>query len=77
MSTNDQSLKTLWQNLPSETAIFTNEQMHLRAIKFQEKHKRRDIAEYTSYLALFGLAAYMLTVRAHWQDWVQYKNLTK
>jgi len=70
MSTNDQSLKALWQNLPSEPVIFTNEQMQARATKFQAKHKRRDIIEYASYVVLFGLVAYMLTVQSDWQDWV-------
>ncbi|MCF6275392.1 MAG: hypothetical protein L3J05_06485 [Robiginitomaculum sp.] len=70
MSTNDQSLKALWQNLPSETVVFTNEQMRSRATKFQAKHKRRDITEYIGYVGLFGLVAYMLTVRADWQAWV-------
>ncbi len=70
MSTNDQSLKALWQNLPSETVVFTNEQMRARATKFQAKHKRRDMTEYAGYLVLFGLVAYMLTQRADWQAWV-------
>ncbi len=70
MSTNDQSLKSLWQKLPSETVVFTNEQMRTQARKFQAKHKRRDITEYIGFAALFVLAAYMLTVQADWQDWI-------
>lgn len=70
MSTNDQSLKSLWQKLPSETLVFTNEQMQTHARKFHEKHKRRDIIEYISWALFFCLVACMLTLQSDWQDWV-------
>ncbi len=70
MSVNENSLKSLWQKLPSERTVFTNAQMQARARKFQAKHKRRDVTEYAGYAALFVLVGYMLTVRAAWQDWV-------
>lgn len=70
MSTHDQSLKALWQNLPSETVTFTADQMRSRVRKFQVKHKRRDIIEYSSCALLFALLAYMLTLRSEWQEWV-------
>ena len=70
MSTSDQSLKSLWQKLPSETLTITNEQMQARARKFHAKHKRRDIIEYISWALFFALVAYMLTVQSDWQDWV-------
>lgn len=70
MSDNENSLKNLWQNLPSETVVFTDAQMQARARKFQTKHKRRDITEYASYAVFFGLVIYMLTLQSDWQDWV-------
>lgn len=70
MSTDTQSLKSLWQKLPSESSIYSPEQMQRRARKFQSKHKRRDIIEYISWAAFFALVVYMLTVQSDWQDWV-------
>lgn len=70
MSAHDQGLKTLWQSLPSETVTFTSEQMRSRVRKFQLKHKRRDIIEYSSCAVLFAMLAYMLTLRSDWQEWV-------
>jgi len=66
----DKNPKSLWQELPSETFLFTNEQMHTRARKFQAKHKRRDIIEYIGFAVLFALVAYMLSVQADWQEWI-------
>ena len=70
MSVHDQSLKSLWQNLPTQRLTITAEQMRERARKFEAKHKRRDIIEYSGYALLFALTAYMLTVHSDWQMWV-------
>ena len=59
MSVHDQSLKSLWQNLPTQRLTITAEQMRERARKFEAKHKRRDIIEYSGYALLFALTAYM------------------
>jgi len=70
MSAHDQSLKALWQNIPTETVTFDIDQMRARIRKFETKHKRRDIIEYGVYAVLFVLIAYMLTLRSGWQEWV-------
>ncbi|MEP3889609.1 MAG: hypothetical protein ABJN69_04025 [Hellea sp.] len=67
MSTNTQSLKSLWQSLPAEEIVFSHEQMQQLAHQFQAKHKRRALTEYLGFAALFGLTAYYLTLRADWQ----------
>ena len=64
MSTNTQSLKSLWQTLPSEKNVFSHEQMQRRAQKFEAKHKRRMITEYLGFAGLLGLIVYYLTQRA-------------
>jgi len=70
MSHPDKNPKPLWQELPSEALILSNEQLHSHARKFDAKHKRRDIIEYIALAVLFTLVAYMLTVQADWQDWI-------
>lgn len=70
MSTYEQDLKSLWQSLPAETVVLTPEEMKVRAVKFQAKHKRRDIIEYGAYVVLLGLVGYVLTAQADWQAWV-------
>jgi len=70
MSTNNQSLKTIWQKLPSETIVFNQDQMRRRVEKFQSKHKRRTLAEYLGFVALLGLIACYLTFRSDWKAWV-------
>ena len=67
MSTNTQSLKSLWQTLPTEKNVFSHEQMQQLAHQFQVKHKRRTLTEYLGFAALLGLTAYILTQRADWQ----------
>ena len=67
MSADTQKLKSLWQTLPSETAVFSSAQMQQRAQKFQAKHKRRIMTEYLSFAVLLGIIAFYLTQRADWQ----------
>jgi len=69
MSTNTQSLKSLWQTLPAEKNVFSHEQMQQLAHQFQVKHKRRSLTEYLGFAALLGLIAFYLTQRADWQAW--------
>lgn len=70
MSNDTQSLQSLWQKIPSKNSAFTAEQMQSRAREFQVKHKRRDLIEYISWAAFFGLVIYMLTVQSDWQNLV-------
>ena len=72
MSINDDSIKTLWQTLPSEKLIFNEAQLRARARQFQTKIKRRNIIEYASYVVLFGLIIYVMTgiETPVWQDWM-------
>jgi len=70
MPTLDKNPKSIWQDLPSQPLILTNEQIHSHARKFQAKHKRRDIIEYIGFAVLFILVAFMLTVQANWEDWI-------
>ena len=72
MSINDDSIKTLWQTLPSEKLIFNEAQLRARARQFQTKIKRRNIIEYASYVVLFGLIIYVMMGIENlvWQDWV-------
>jgi len=72
MSNNDDSIRTLWQSLPSEKLVFNEAQLLARAGKFQTKIKRRNIFEYSSYLVLFGLIIYVMTgiETLVWQDWM-------
>jgi len=67
MSTNTQSLKSLWQTLPAEKNVFSHEQMQQLAHQFQVKHKRRTLTEYLGFAALVGIIAYYLTQRSDWQ----------
>ena len=67
MSTDTQSLKSLWQTLPAEKNVFSHEQMQQLAHQFQDKHKRRTLTEYLGFAGLLGLIAYNLTQRADWQ----------
>ena len=67
MSADTQKLKSLWQTLPSEKAVFSPTQMQQRAQKFQAKHKRRILTEYLSFAVLLGIIAFYLTQRADWQ----------
>ena len=72
MTINDDSIKTLWQSLPSEKLVFNEGQLRARARQFQTKVKRRNIIEYASYVVLFGLIIYVMTgiETLIWQDWV-------
>lgn len=70
MSTNDQSLKSLWQTLPSEKAVFSQDQMRQRAEKFHAKHKRRIVIEYLGFAVLVGWIAYHPTFRSDWKAMV-------
>ncbi|MDB2439238.1 hypothetical protein N9W89_11025 [Hellea sp.] len=72
MSSDTQSLKALWQSLPSQKVVFNHRQMQQRADKFQAKHKRRDIIEYLAWGVFFLLVIYMLTGQSYWTDvmWV-------
>jgi len=70
MLASEDGVKSLWQSLPSEKVVFTNEQMQARVLRFQAKHKRRDLVEYTSYAALFALVAYVHSFYSGWQNWV-------
>lgn len=67
MSTNTQSLKSLWQTLPADKIVFSHEQMQQLAHQFQVKHKRRILTEYLGFAGLLGIIAYYLTLRADWQ----------
>jgi len=72
MSINDDSIRTLWQSLPSEKLVFNEAQLRARAEKFQTKIKRRNIIEYSSFPALLGLITYVMLGIQNlvWQDWV-------
>lgn len=67
MSTDTQKLKSLWQSLPSQTVVYSHEQMRERADRFQAKHKRRDAMEYLGFAGLIGLIGFYLMQRADWQ----------
>lgn len=71
MSINEDSIKTLWQTLPSEKLVFNDSQLRARARKFQAKINRRNIIEYLSFSFLFGLIIYVtLGIQDPiWQDW--------
>jgi len=72
MLTNDDSIRNLWQSLPSEKLIFNEAQLRVRARQFQTKIKRRNIIEYSAFPVLLGLVIYvMLGIETLvWQDWV-------
>ena len=72
MSNNDDSIKTLWQSLPSEKLVFNEAQLRNRAQRFQAKIKRRNIIEYSSFVFGFGLIIYVMMGIENlvWQDWV-------
>jgi len=72
MSNMDDSIKSLWQSLPSETLVFNEAQLRTRARKFQAKIKRRNFIEYSSFVFLFGLIIYVMMGIENlvWQDWV-------
>ena len=59
MSINEDSIKTLWQTLPSEKLVFNDSQLRARARKFQAKINRRNIIEYLSFSFLFGVIIYV------------------
>jgi len=67
MSADPHRLKSLWQSLPSQTSVYSHEQMQKRADKFETKHKRRDIIEYLAIAAIFGLVVFYLTQRSDWR----------
>ena len=67
MSADTQSLKSLWQSLPSEKVAFDLEQMQHRVKKFQTKHKRRIIIEYLAFAVLIGWIALDPTFRTDWK----------
>ena len=72
MSNNYDSIRTLWQSLPSEKLVFNEAQLRNRAQRFQAKIKRRNIIEYSSFVFLFGLIIYVMMGIENlvWQDWV-------
>lgn len=70
MPANDQSLKILWQNLPSEKFSMTEDQLLKKAQDFKSKHRRRELLEYAAFPVLLVLIAYALSLRAGWEDWV-------
>jgi len=70
MSANSQSVKTLWQNMPTEKIVYSRDQLENRVQKFHTRHKRRDVIEYSSYLVLFALVVYEIIKKPDLFAWI-------